>query len=271
MKGREQPATSSRARTSGHVRLNLALWERQSDAYDRRSARVLGGKHALAWGFWRIPEEELRLLGPVRSKDVLELGCGAARWAHALSRHGARVVGLDLSWSQLDKARRGARGPRRAASLVRADAERLPFRPATFDLVFSDWGAMTFCNPYRTVPEIARVLRPGGRLVFATSSPFRAVTQSRRSFGISPRLRFDYFDLGRIDYPGEVNFVLGYGAWIDLFARCGLEIHRLVETDPPPRARSRYLSLREEKWGRRWPLEAIWAVRRPPAGRSKAG
>ncbi len=133
---------------------------------------------------------------------------------------------------------------------------------------------MTFCDPRRTVPEVARVLRPGGRLVFATLSPFRAVAHDRREDRLGRDLRHDYFGLGRLAFPNEVNFTLSYSGWIDLFDQNGLVIERLVEPQGPGGRRSRYLSAREERWARRWPLESIWSVRKagdlrgPPIRRS---
>src|SRR6266487_4720730 len=89
-----------------HVRRNKAMWEATSDAYEQRHAQSLEDKGAMAWGLWRIPEAELNVLGDVAGKDILEFGCGAARWSIALARLGARRVGLDLSSQQLAHARR---------------------------------------------------------------------------------------------------------------------------------------------------------------------
>lgn len=260
---RAAPTTElSRRRTpeADHLRKNLQLWERQSASYDRRFEKVLSGRSAMAWGFWRIPESELQLLGPVRGRRVLELGCGAARWSVALAERGATSVGLDLSSQQLARARTVVRKARRRPHLVRANAEQVPFADGSFDLVFCDWGAMTFCDPYRTVPEAARLLRPGGRLVFATSTPFRAVAEDRATYRLSPSLRHDYFGLHRIDAANEVNFVLGYSEWIRLFGAHGLRVESLVEPQKPAGRRSRYLSVRDERWARRWPIEAIWVA-----------
>ena len=214
----------------------------------------------MAWGLWRVPERELQLLGPVRGRSTLEVGCGAGRWSVALARAGAFPVGLDLSGRQLEKAHRVASAARARVRWVRGDAERLPFGPAAFDIVFADWGAFTFCDPRRAVPEAARVLRPGGRLVFATSSPFRSVVQGRRSDRTDRRLRYPYFALGEIRCSGEVNFQLTYADWIRLFRRVGLRVEELRELSPLPGRRSSYLSQAEERWGRRWPLESIWAA-----------
>jgi SAM-dependent methyltransferase len=245
-----------------HVRANLALWERQSDAYDRRHRGALGGRWAAAWGVWRIPESRLRLLGATRGRRTLEVGCGAGRWSIALARSGAQAVGLDISPRQLSKARHLARSMARGPRWVRGDAERLPFRDGLFDVVFADWGAMSFCDPRRTVPEASRVLRPGGRLVFATGSPFRNVTQARRGDGVSRTLRYDYFGLCEIRYqrPTEVNFQLPYGEWIRLFRSCGFRIESLTEPPTPTRGSTTYLRPAEQRWGRRWPVESIWQV-----------
>jgi SAM-dependent methyltransferase len=245
-----------------HIRTNRRLWERVSDAYERRHERTLKGHHAEAWGLWRVPEASLQVLGPVRGKDVLELGCGAARWSLSLERRGARVVGLDLSKRHLAHARREAARAHSALPLVRANAEIVPFRDASFDVIFCDWGAMSFCDPFRTVPEAARLLRPSGILAFATLSPWRAVSQDRRTDRIGTRLRYAYFDLHRVPYPDEVDFTLPYGEWIQLFRAHGFEVEGLHETRPGPQAASSYLGRAEQLWARRWPLEMLWRVRK---------
>lgn len=238
------------------------MWERQSRAYDRRFRRVLSGSRAAAWGLWRVPERSLRLLPPVRRRATLEVGCGAARWSVALARKGAHPVGLDFSRVQLAQARREVARSQAAVALVQGSAERIPFDDATFDLVFCDWGALTFADPARTIPECARVLRPAGHLVFASASPIALIARDLRRDRLTRRLRRDYFGLHRIEFPDEVNFQLPYGEWVALFARCGLTVERLVETRPPARARSAYLSRAEEQWAQRWPMECLWRVRK---------
>lgn len=251
--------------SGGHVRHNRAVWDRTSKWYDRRHARVLGGRSATSWGLFRVPESQLGLLGVTRRKAILELGCGAARWSIALARGGARPTGLDLSSAQLARARELQRESHVHFPLVRASAERLPFRDATFDLIFCDWGAMTFADPMRTVPECARVLRPGGGFVFATASPLRYVTIDLGKDRQSRRLFRPYFGSHRIDLGGDsaVEFQLPYGAWIDLFRKNGLTVERLVETRPTPGRRSRYLARADSEWGRSWPLETIWKLHKP--------
>jgi SAM-dependent methyltransferase len=241
---------------------NRRGWDRTSDWYDRHNRRTLEREGAEAWGCFRAPESEAHWLPPVRGRDVLELGCGAARWGISLRRRGARVVGVDQSMSQLGKARSLAVRRRVRLPLVRANAQQIPFRDRSFDLVFCDWGAMTFADPRFTVPECARVLRHGGHLVFSTGSWLGLVGWERRPDRLTRRLRRPYF--GSIGRPvGEmVEFRPGPGEWIELFVANGFVVERMSETRPPPGARTTYLSASDVRWARNWPTEMIWRVRR---------
>jgi SAM-dependent methyltransferase len=260
-RARSPPAARSRR----HLRTNLRLWEAQSRRYDRLHRRSLERAGGAAWGLWRRRESQLQLLGSVRGRRTLEVGCGAGRWSIALARRGARAVGLDLSPAQLSKARELARARRVQVDWVRANAERLPFPPGSFDRVFTDWGALTFADPRRIVPEASRVLRPGGRLVFANASPFRSIAENRRDGRMRRSLLYSYFELDRIEYPKppEVNFQLPYGEWIRLFTGSGLRVHTLLETRPRPRERSTYVNPADVAWARQWPLETIWRADKP--------
>jgi ubiquinone/menaquinone biosynthesis C-methylase UbiE len=242
--------------------INRREWDRTSDWYDRRNRRTLERDGSEAWGCFRVPESAARWLPPVRGRDVLELGCGAARWGISLRRRGARVVGLDQSIAQLRKARSLATRRRVRLPLVRANAERIPFADRSFDLVFCDWGAMTFADPQRTVPECARLLRRGGHLVFSTGSWLGLAGWDHRTDRLTRELRRPYFGpVGR--RVGEmVEFRPGPGEWIDLFVANGFVVERMSETRPPPRARTSYLTASDVRWARRWPTEMIWRARR---------
>ncbi len=241
---------------------NRRSWDRSSDWYDRHNRRTLEREGAEAWGNFRVPESVARWLPRVRGQDVLELGCGAARWAISLRRRGARIVGLDQSISQLRKARRLVVRRRVHLPLVRANAERIPFRDRSFDLVFCDWGALTFADPTRTIPECARVLRRGGHLVFSTGSWHGLVGWAPRRDRLTRRLRRPYFGPVGRRVGAMVEFRPGAGEWIDLFVAHGFSVERMSETRPPPGARTTYLAPSDVAWARNWPTEMIWRVRR---------
>jgi SAM-dependent methyltransferase len=213
----------------------------------------------LAWGVWAIPEAEVGALGDVSGKLVLELGCGGGQWSMFLTDAGARPVGLDLSEQQLGTARRLMRAP---YPLVQGDGEMLPFRDASVDIVLSDHGAMIWADPYKTVPEVARVLRPGGRLAFNAGTPWVCVSDAGGDAPPSDRLLNPYFGLHRVDEgDGAATFVLGYGDWVRLFRRNGFDVEDYIELRPPDGASSVYDYLPVE-WARRWPAEAIWVTTR---------
>lgn len=164
-------ATSS-AETS---RANRRWWDGEAEAYLAEHGEFLGTAD-FCWCPEGLREAEARLLGDVAGRRVLEVGCGAAQCARWLVAAGALPVGLDLSAGMLAAAARLSASAGVRVPLVQADAERLPFADASFDLACSAHGAVPFCADSAAVMrEVARVLRPGGRWVFATPHPVRWV------------------------------------------------------------------------------------------------
>jgi len=257
------PAGEVPAELDDHVRRNRTAWDADADAYQARNAATLIAGGGTAWGVWQVPESRLRVLGDVAGRDVLELGCGGARWSVALARAGARVIGLDLSERQLAHARllldeTGVRVP-----LILASAEAVPLADASMDVVFCDYGAMTFADPYRTVPAVARVLRPGGLFAFSTSSPILDLCWPDGGERAGDRLVRDYFGIHRlVEDDGKVSFQLPYGEWIRLARSSGFEVLDLIEPRPAPDAVSTYRDDQDRAWSRRWPAECVWRFRR---------
>jgi SAM-dependent methyltransferase len=247
----------------GHVGRNRAAWNADADAYQARNAATLAAGGGMAWGVWQIPESRLGVLGEVGGRTILELGCGGAQWSVALARAGGRVIGLDLSERQLVHARQLVQATGVPVALVQASGEAVPLTDASVDIVVSDYGAMTFADPYRTVPEVARLLRPGGLFAFNTSSPLLDLCWADDAERAGDRLVRDYFGLHRLATDdGMVSFQLPYGEWIGLFRSNGLEILDLIELRPAPDAVSPYRDDQERAWSRRWPAECIWRLRR---------
>src|SRR5205823_151179 len=124
----------------------------------------------ITWGIWRIPESELRVLPELEARDVVELGCGTAYFSAWMAKQGARPVGIDPTPAQLATARRMQRETGIEFPLIEAVGEDVPLPDASFDIVHSEYGAAIWADPYRWIPEAARLLRPGGRLIVLRNS-----------------------------------------------------------------------------------------------------
>jgi SAM-dependent methyltransferase len=241
---------------------NRAMWDAYSDEYQARHAAALDKAGGLTWGAGEIPESDLNVLGDVAGKDILELGCGAAQWSIGLALVGARPVGLDLSTRQLDHARRLMSEAGVDFPLVNASAEAVPLPDQSFDIVFCDHGAMTFADPYLTVPEVSRLLRPGGLFAFSHHSPIETICWPLGAARVSDRLVLDYFGLHRIDDGEDVFYQLPYGEWIRLFRASSFVVEELIEPRPLPGFTTTFRDADELAWAQRWPAENIWRLRR---------
>jgi SAM-dependent methyltransferase len=243
--------------TSSHIRHNRAFWDADSDNYQSDHGDALD-RAPLAWGAYRIPEADLRVLGDLRGRDVLELGCGAAQWSIALAADGVCVTGLDLSERQLGHAR----GRDASLRLVQASGEQLPFADGVFDVVFCDHGAMSFCEPEVIVPECARVLRPAGLLAFCCTHPLLYLTWDWDERRQTRKLQMEYSALGRMPpEDGTIDWALPAGEWIRVLREHGFEVEDLLELVAPADAATTYEDFAPPKWARRWPAEWIWRAR----------
>jgi SAM-dependent methyltransferase len=248
---------------SEEARRNRDVWTRSNAEYTDANAADAWAQEEITWGIFAVPELELNVLGDVAGKDVLELGCGTAYFSAWLARRGARPVGLDLTPAQLETARRLQRETGLEFPLVEADAAAVPLADASFDLVLSEYGASIWVDPYRWIPEAARLLRLGGELVFMCNSVLSILCAPDEG-NVDERLHRAQFDLGRIDWAEEgVNYYLGHGQWIELLRESGFELEGLWEVGASAEAtRHDYYDFVSAEWARKWPAEEIWKARK---------
>jgi SAM-dependent methyltransferase len=242
------------------------------EAWDKWAAEYIpGGERSWAaeeptWGIWGIPEADLRLLPErLEGRDAVELGCGTAYVSAWLARRGARVVGIDNSPKQLETARRLQDEHDLHFPLLLGNAEAVPYPDASFDFAISEYGAALWADPYKWIPEAARLLRPGGELVFLTNGLI-AILCMREYEAEGPatdQLRRPYFGMHRTEWPDEdgVEFHLGYGDWIRLLRDSGFEVTDMIELQAPEGATTRFPWISPE-WARHWPSEEVWKARR---------
>jgi SAM-dependent methyltransferase len=247
-----------------HVRRNRALWDEWAARYSAAGERAWA-EDPPSWGIWSVPETEVGMFpDDLASSDAIELGCGTAYISAWMARRGARVVGIDNSEAQLATARRLQAQHGLSFPLLHGNAEAVPYPDASFDFAVSEYGACLWADPYRWIPEAARLLRPGGRLSFLTNSALlQLCVPAEDGVAATDRLLRPAFGMYRVEWPGDigVEFHLSHGDWIRLFRRTGFEIEDLVELRPAPGATSHYPFVTLE-WSRQWPCEEVWKVRK---------
>jgi SAM-dependent methyltransferase len=254
------------AEPSEHVALNRAQWDAWAAEYVRSGHENWAASEP-TWGIWDIPESELGMLAGVDGRDAIELGCGTAYVSSWLARRGARPVGIDNSPAQLATARELQREHGLEFPLLEGDAEAVPRPDASFDFAISEYGASIWCDPHAWIPEAARLLRPGGRLVFLVNSPLLMLCMADLATDpAEERLRRPQFGMHRFQWEDDesVEFHLPHGELIALLRRSGFEVEELREIQAPEGATTSYGFVTAE-WARRWPSEEVWKVRRRDA------
>jgi ubiquinone/menaquinone biosynthesis C-methylase UbiE len=234
------------------VRANRRWWDTDADAYQAAHGEFLG-EADFVWCPERLREADAHLLGDVSGRRILEVGCGAAMCSRWLAGQGARAVAFDLSAQMLRHAVDAGASTGLEVALVQADAQHLPFASGTFDLAFTAFGAVPFvADSARVMREVARVLRPRARWVFATTHPTRwsfpddpgpgGLTATMPYFDRRPYVEFDTDD----DIPTYVEHHRTLGDRVREITAAGFRLVDLIEPEWPA-------DLTEE-WGQWSPL-----------------
>ena len=241
---------------------NRDRWTQANAEYTSEHAYRAWSAEEITWGVFNIPDHQLGVLADVSGLDVVELGCGTAYFSAWLARRGARPVGVDITPAQLATARQCQDHFGIGFQLIEADAGNVPLPSDHFDLVISECGASLWCDPARWVPEAARLLRPGGRLVFHTTSALLSLCLPE---GPGPALEHlqrpqpEAYRLATED--GGVEFHPSHGEWISILRAAGFAIDALHELYAPAGAGPHpYYQLATPEWAQQWPVEEIWVT-----------
>jgi SAM-dependent methyltransferase len=247
-----------------HLAANVGYWSsrtaRELDLARRRWAETVPN-----WGIYDTPESVARILpADVTGLRVAELGCGTGYVSAWLSRAGAQPVAIDPTASQLRIARRmqdetGLRFP-----LVLAAGEHVPLASASVDLVISEYGAAIWADPRLWIAEAARILRPGGELVFLGNSTLLILCEPDiDTEPVPPMLQRPLRGMYSVSWPDDptVEFHLSPGDWIRLLRHNGFEVLDLVELYAADDETRTPLAI-PPAWAQRWPVEEVWRARR---------
>jgi SAM-dependent methyltransferase len=241
---------------------NRDEWTKVNAEYTDARAESRWSRPKIAWGVNDVLEDEVHALPDFTGKDVIELGCGTGYFGAWLKRDGAaRVVGMDLTPAQLATARRMDEQYGYGLELVEGNAEEVPFPDASFDLVVSEYGASIWCDPYKWIPEAARILRPDGHLVFLRNSTLSALC-STEDGPQSETLQRPQLGLHKLVWHDGIEFQLGHGDWVALLRDNGFEIEVLHELYAREGTEDHEYYAHSVEWSKKWPAEEIWRVRK---------
>jgi SAM-dependent methyltransferase len=245
--------------------VNRAAWTASNAAYTDAQASSAWRQPGMDWGVWKVPEFQVHALPEdLRGLDVVELGCGTAYICAWLARRGARPVGVDPTPAQLATARRCQAELGLEFPLVDAPAERVPLPDESFDLAISEYGASIWADPAAWIPEAARLLRRGGRLVFLRNTTL-SVLCSPDEGKVQSTLQRPQHRLGRIAWPdgSGVEFHPPTGELLRRLRDAGFEVLDLIELYAPKDAVDHpFYDYVPAAWAKQWPAEEIWVCRK---------
>ncbi|NOL38629.1 methyltransferase domain-containing protein [Kribbella sandramycini] len=245
-------------------RASRIYWDSAAVEYLAEHGAFLGDDRFI-WCPEGVDEEAAQLLGPVRGKRILEVGCGGAQCARWLAGQGADVVAFDISLEQLRVARQLDARTGTAVRTVAADATALPYADASFDIVCSAFGALPFvANVETALREIARTLRPGGLLVFSVTHPFRWTmpddpTEAGLRINHSYFERTPYVELDDAEQPVYAEHHRTVGDWLRALTEAGFAVDDLLEPEWPASNTEIWGGWGPER-GRYVPGTAIWSA-----------
>jgi SAM-dependent methyltransferase len=250
-------------------RASRGWWDSDADNYQAEHGDFLGDVDFL-WCPEGLREADARLLGDVRGRRVLEVGCGAAAAARWLATQGAHVIGLDLSAGMLRHAVAGARASGVRVQLVLGDVLALPFPAGSFDIACTAFGAIPFVeDSAAAMREVYRVLKPGGRWVFSATHPMRWIflddPGENGLFAVHSYFdRRPYVERDAAGVPSYVEQHRTLGDRVRELVAAGFVLRDLIEPEWPDG--------HEKLWGQWSPLRgklfpgtAIFVTDRPPS------
>lgn len=211
-------------------------WDVHAEEYLAEHGEFLGPAD-FCWCPEGLREADAGLLGDVAGCRVLEIGAGAAQCSRWLAGQGAQVVATDVAPGMLRGAQHLDARTGSVTPLVQADARALPFADACFDVVFTAFGAIPFVpDAGRVHAEVARVLRAGGRWVFAVTHPLRWAFPDDPEGLTAVRSYFDRRPYVEVERGGRVAYAEYHrtiGDHVAELTDAGFALERLVEPEWP--------------------------------------
>ncbi|MEK6898809.1 MAG: methyltransferase domain-containing protein [Nanoarchaeota archaeon] len=164
-------------------------WESASADYQRDSNIPID----IHYGPGSPNEKSLNLIGNVKNKNVLEIGCGGAQCSIAFAKKGAKVTGIDISEEQLKFANELAKKNKVNIKFYQGDIKKLPqIKSKSQDIVFSAFALHYVDDLLSCFKEVNRVLKNRGVFVFSFDHPMYRMVDSN-----TLKLKDSYFNTGK--------------------------------------------------------------------------
>ena len=210
-----------------------AAWDRYATSYQEATRWPVTVVH---YGPDLPTEEDLRLLGDLRGKRVLDLGCGGGHNAVAMARDGATVIGVDLSVEQLALARQLAADHEVRVELRSGDLADLAYlRADSIDLAISADAFGYVEDLGRVFRQVHRVLKVGSPLVFSLAHPAWHMVAGGPAD--PPVVRRSYFDRSPLPPPvggeGVAEHPHDLSSLLTGLVRASYRVEHVVEPEPP--------------------------------------
>lgn len=202
-------------------------WEESSKDYQAESDIKIGIHYGPGSPF----EDKLKLLGNLRGKKVIEIGCGGAQCGIAMSKKGARVTGIDQSEEQLKFAKNLAEKNKVKIKFIQGSFQDLKkLKSNDYDIAFSAFAFQYSPNLLNLFKQVKRILKKRGIFVFSLDHPFFEV--------ISPKTlkaKKSYFKTGRYAEKNKgADFVAYHHTISELFnflVKAGFIVEKIIEPD----------------------------------------
>ena len=249
---------------ASEIALNRALWAVVNERFTDAAADDMWAGADVRWGLFAVPDRDLGVArgrpGPRRP------GAGVRHGVLLGLARAGRCAPVVASTSPESSSRPRVGCKRRDGPdfpLVQADAERAPFADGRFDLVVSEHGVAAWCDPDRWLPEAARLLRPGGRLVFLTNSNLSSLCVPAEGGVAGDRLLRGQRETYRVQWPGGgIEFHPSHGDWVRLLRGAGFVVEAMHEIyAPADGADHPFYEIVTHEWASRWPAEELWVAR----------
>lgn len=224
-------------------------WDEVSKYYQEEKKISTKSVH---YGPFSPDEDELRLVGNVRGKKILELGCGGGQCSIAFAKRGAKCTGIDISKKQLEYAEALAKKEKVKVKFIRGDIQTLRgIKSKSYDVVFSAFAFQYIPNLTKCFKEVYRVLKKNGLFVFSLDHPFYLTINPK-----TLKIERSYYKTGKHEeietWPDGTKhkFVIYRRKVSDIYnslIKAGFFVEKIIEP----------LTLRKKQWTEEYPKELV--------------